>query len=154
MPRKRIVEPWEAELRDKARELRAERDIEILRTAALMLVGRRLDEIAKIIHSAGFSGRPQESAPAVLGVDTRAVAASPDVHPCQECGREAVIKTKPNKFNRTGSWLCRTHIVYRSRYETGTEIKPPEPPPPPPPKPDTGGDVTMSDAFANAETVN
>lgn len=114
MPRRRHRTPsLETEIRVKAKQIMADQMAEAMTAATLIIVSRKLDEIRALLQNAGF---PQIQTPIVLAAN-RAVNSSIDQsgqrpvieHPCVQCGREGVRKTKPNKFNRQGSWYCLAH---------------------------------------------
>lgn len=159
---------WEAELRAKVLDLKAERDIEIMQVAALTLVLRRLDEIKHILGAAHLdpssglglvhstlSGNVGVGASQAVQAVPKAVSEPPIQNPCGECGRESVYRTRRNKFNRTGTWLCPIHLGLKYQYEQVGTARPQlvdaqEAVPVAPDKKDTGGDVSMADAMAEA----
>ena len=165
-PKRKRGSAWEAELRAKARELRDERDIEIMRTAALMLVGRRLDEIRALLQAGGF---PQAAAPmrAAAPAPVQEPQPAPVENPCAHCGRAGVYRTQRNRFNRTGTWLCAIHRVLRAQYEQAGTAQPQlhnEQGAPiadtaetivlaPPEKKDTGGDVPLESVLSALGTA-
>lgn len=164
MKRKRKVSP-EAEIRAKAKQIMAEREAEAYKAAALMIVGRKLDEIADLLRTAGFSS--SNVAQTLQGSVARQVSAVNPAsqpaaiqHPCTYCGVESVYRTKPNRYNRTGTWLCRAHLAMRKQHEqvgtaqpqvinaVETEVVVNGGPALPPEKTDTGVDVGIAHAFA------
>lgn len=158
MKRKRTLSV-EAEIRQRAQQLLRDQEVEAYKTAALLVCSRKLDEIRALLQAAGFT--PLQATPAGMADNAinpaRVSAPAAPVHPCQECGREAVVRTKPNKFNRTGSWLCRIHLALKRQYEQTnkpTQVELEAEPLPSPPKQDTGGDVGIGDAMAAAFGVD
>ena len=160
--RKRKISP-EAEIRAKAKQIMAEREAEAYKAAALMIVSRKLDEIREILSGAGLSARDVSSlvpqgTPVSRNVSL--VQPAPIQHACTYCGAESVYRTKPNRYNRTGTWLCRVHVGLRKQHEqVGTaqpQVMNPEGQavvvnggePLAPEKVDTGVDVGVADAFA------
>jgi len=121
MKRKRRTLSLEAEIKLKARQIMDEQMAEAMKAAALMIVGRKLDEIRQILGAAGLAqpGMVPSGQRIVVGAIGQNGAANGTVHqnpnpsvehPCVQCGREGVRRTKPNRFNRTGSWYCAAHV--------------------------------------------
>ena len=166
MRRKRKTSP-EAEIRAKAKQIMAEREAEAYKAAALMIVSRKLDEIRDLLQGVGYTAANQPVG-LVRNLQTNTQAAVPGVggpqapiqHACTYCGAESVYRTKPNRYNRTGTWLCRVHVGLRKQHEqVGTaqpQVMNPEGQavvvnggaPLAPEKVDTGVDVGVADAFA------
>lgn len=145
--------------------MKIDRDAEIYKVAALTIVSRKLDEITDLLRSAGFGqsagGIYQKmAAMGAPGVRPPSVTPVGIQHPCTYCGVESVYRTKPNRYNRTGTWLCRAHLAMRSQHEQAaaappqaanaveTEVVVNGGPPLAPEKVDTGVDVGIADAFS------
>ena len=82
------------------------------KAAALMICSRKLDEIRAILQGAGVAQVGQFSIAGQISAQPVVRQAAPVVeHPCVQCGREGIRRTKPNAFNRTGSWYCQAHVA-------------------------------------------
>lgn len=108
MPRRRYRAPsLETEIRVKAKQIMADQMAEAMTAATLIIVSRKLDEIRALLQNAGF---PQIQTPVLAANRNTGINQGVSIeHPCVQCGREGVRKTKPNKFNRQGSWYCLAH---------------------------------------------
>ena len=109
----------EAEIRAKARQIMDDQMAEAMKAAALMIVGRKLDEIRTILSSAGLG---RELAVVAQGApynpSRQPVVQQQTVeHACVTCGRESIRRTKPNQWNRTGSWYCPIHVGLAAQSE-------------------------------------
>lgn len=106
----------DAQIRAQAKQIYAAGMAEAYKGAALALVGQKLDEIRTILVTAGVGipGAYQANQFAaqraqLAGVAGQTPVPAPVENPCVQCGRTGVRKTRPNAFNRTGSWYCAAH---------------------------------------------
>lgn len=106
----------EAEIKLKAKQIIQEREAEAYKAAALMICSRKLDEVSSLLRSIGATSTGIAMAQSGISGAPAARPISPVIqpnpveHPCCQCGREGVRRTKPNRFNRTGSWYCAAHV--------------------------------------------
>jgi hypothetical protein len=104
------------EVRQTARQIADNGMAEAMKAATLMIVSRKLDEIRTMLAASGMSGGitlPPTSPPLQPSPPLAPVIK----HPCVQCGREGVYKSKPSQWNRTGSWHCRIHMVLATTTE-------------------------------------
>ena len=103
----------DAEIRLAAKQIMATQMAEAYKAAALGIVARKLDEIRAILNAAGVGQVYSGSIPAFNATGPAPVRPVATVveHPCVQCGREGIRRTKPNAFNRTGSWYCQAHVA-------------------------------------------
>ena len=98
----------DAEIRAAAKQIMATQMAEAYKAAALGIVARKLDEIRAILQGAGVA---QLLVSPAMAIQAPTVARPIVEHPCVQCGREGIRRTKPNAFNRTGSWYCQAHVA-------------------------------------------
>lgn len=121
--RKRTRVPsLETQIRESAKQIHATGMQEAMKAAAYMVVAKKLDELKAILQ--GISTSPNARNLQFDGVQHQVNGAGVRVeggavveHPCSYCGRESVYRTRPHKFNRTGTWLCRAHLPLRRQHE-------------------------------------
>jgi hypothetical protein len=111
----------ESEIRAKAKQIRDDQMAEAMKAAALMIVARKQDEIIALLRSVGatnFLQAPTRSTQQIFGVGAQPTAQPAAIeHPCVQCGREGIKRTKPNQWNRTGSWYCQVHAGLAAKTE-------------------------------------
>lgn len=100
----------DAQIRAQAKQIYEAGMAQAYQGAALAIVAGKLDEIRILLQAAGFSANIPVGNTNGRMVQTFAPAPPPPVeNPCVQCGRTGVRKTRPNAFNRTGSWYCAAH---------------------------------------------
>jgi len=176
--RRRKVVSLESEIRAKAKQIMDDQMAEAMKAAALMIVGRKLDEIRGLLQGAGFvSGQPFG-----VGLAPQSLSRSGDAglrpqpqpveNPCFQCGRPGVRKSPRTKWG-PGQWACAAHVLLLAitvdedkvdaTFALNTEPGP-KPPPGPvqivhtPPKEEAPGSDSPEAALAalgvqNAESV-
>lgn len=170
----------DAEIRQSARQIYESGLGEAMKAAALVVVARKLDEIRNLVVASGLSINgldqnailPGLSVPLPGAQPSPPPVAPPPLNPCVHCGRPGVYRSKPNPFNRTGSWVCRAHLPLVGQIEAedrfdrtlGGEAPPPAQnpvvvPSVPPPSPGSNGPVaagasSLAEAMGMAELVN
>jgi len=116
----------DAEIRASAKQIYESGMAEAMRAAALMIVARKLDEVRTILGAVGIN--TNNVAGMVGGLPSNGVVQpvrqqQPAIeHPCVQCGREGVRKTRPNQWNRTGSWYCYDHQALAARSEVEDQV--------------------------------
>jgi len=167
MCRRRRVASIEKQIADKVRVIQRDGMAEIMRTAALIQVGEELAKLRQILEAVGVGASNPVRNAVLQGTNgppsSPSVGTTPAIQPaCAYCGRESIYRTKVHKFNRTGTWLCKAHLPLRAQHESSSVSTSPEgvvedsgtggtsvnSAPLPADRPDTGTDVTASDAFA------
>ena len=166
--RRRRMTSLNAEIRQSAKQIHAQGMAEAMRAATLMVCTKKLEEIRLILVANGFGNGPP------LSRDSPSLAVSPlpsppatsqqppaVKNPCVHCGREGVYRTRPNQWNKVGSWYCRTHMVLAGQIEAedrmdrvlpvAAAVATPEPVQPvvQPPQPSPGAS-TLADALGMA----
>jgi len=101
----------QGEIRRSAKQIYEQGMAEAMKAAALLIVARKLDEVHALLVGSGVGTSAVRNT--AVPPTTPATTPSPPAvkHPCVHCGRESIYKSKPNQFNRTGSWVCRVHMV-------------------------------------------
>ena len=164
--RRHRTESLNGEIRRSAKSIYNQQMGDAMKAAALMVVARKLDEVRQILVACGLNSTAVPvTSPAVVFPQT-ATPAPPIpaavTNPCVHCGRSGIYKTKPNQFNKTGSWFCRTHMALGGQIEAEdrfdrslTQIAPAPPPEVPPTSvPPAAGASSLSEAMGLAELVN
>jgi len=131
-----------------------------MRAAALLVVSRKLDEIRSLLVAGGVGSLTAavNGAPTVVAVSPTA-APVPPKNPCVQCGRPGVYRSKPNQFNKTGSWFCRIHIVLGTggdlEDQMDRSLQPTMVPSPPQVSPQASppGASTLAEAMMGAQVV-
>lgn len=149
----------EVEIRRSAQQIFDSGMGEAMKAAALMICARKLDEVRSILAATGFNGLVTGvSVTATPPVQAVATPAPPPIkNPCVQCGRTGVYKTKPNQFNRSGSWYCRAHLVLGRSGEAEDQMDrmlTPTPPAAPPiiqPQAAPSGASSLAEAMGMAE---
>ena len=159
-----------AEIRQSAKQIYETGMAEAIKVATLAIVSRKLDEIRTIVNlvANGFGNGPP------LSRDSPSLAVSslpsppstsqqPPVvkNPCVHCGREGVYRTRPNQWNKSGSWFCRVHMSLGAGVEAEDRMDRTINPVPPsaaaapavPPQPVPGAS-TLAEAMGIAEIVD
>lgn len=94
---------------------------EALKAATLIIVSKKLDEIQRTLLALGANNLTPNNA--VTFTPPPQPAPSPLAkNPCQHCGREGIYKSKPNQWNRTGSWYCRAHMALAGQIEADDKM--------------------------------
>ena len=113
--RRRRGSTLESEIRASAKQIYANGMSEAMKAAALLVVSRKLDEIRTLLSASGLGGAALGAGtPSPLfptATPTPAAQPSPPQiqNPCVTCGRPGVYRSRPNQFNKSGSWYCRVH---------------------------------------------
>ena len=112
----------EAQLRQQAKSIYETGMVEAVRVATLGLILKKQDEITALLRAAGIE---QHSVVRVVGGTAPAPAPRAPVYDgptCFQCGRPATRKSRPNKFNPTGSWACQVHEVLLAKSESEDRV--------------------------------
>lgn len=118
--RRRRGPSLEAEIRASARQIHETGMAEAMKAAALLIVARKLDEVRTLLMAAGYTSSGAVGSSPGTTIGTAAMASPPAAavkNPCKLCGRAGIYKSKPNQFDRTGSWLCRIHMALGTAQE-------------------------------------
>lgn len=131
----------DAEIKKAAKQIYESGMADAYKSAALSIVGRKLDEIKAILQAAGLQGAmgAGNHAPAPQAAPQRP-APRPDGPVCTHCGLPAVRRAKPNRFIvGPPPWYCLVHAGIAGKIEaedaldgaligaTGPQIKPKQP---------------------------
>jgi hypothetical protein len=101
----------DAQIMARAREIQASGMAAAMNAAIGQLVLEKLTDIQSLLGATGYQ---VSAGPPLPGIARTATAPPPlqqpkVEHPCTQCGREGVYRTRPNKFNPQGSWYCAAH---------------------------------------------
>jgi len=166
--RRRRMTSLNAEIRQSAKQIHAQGMAEAMRAATLMVCTKKLEEIRLILVANGFgNGPPLSRDSPSLAVSSLpsppATSQQPPVvkNPCVHCGREGVYRTRPNQWNKSGSWFCRVHMSLGAGVEAEDRMDRTINPVPPsaaaapavPPQPVPGAS-TLAEAMGIAEIVD
>jgi hypothetical protein len=102
----------EAQLRREAAKIYESGMAQAYNAAVGQMLVRKIDELLQLAAVTGY--RMDAGAPLIGQMQRSAPPPPPKPaveHPCTSCGQESVYRTKPNAFNRTGSWYCRVHAT-------------------------------------------
>jgi hypothetical protein len=110
-----------AEIRQSAKQIYESGMAEAMKTAALIIVGRKLDEIRGLLQAAGINphtvGGMVVPPTAYQAPSAPQPPRQPEGPQCFSCGRPAVRRSRPNRWNREGSWACQAHAVLLAKDE-------------------------------------
>jgi hypothetical protein len=166
--RRRRSVSLEAEIRQSARQIYASGMADAMKAAALVIVARKLDEIRALVVAGGLSNVAIQNATpgSVSTAQPPPPPSAPEVkNPCVQCGRSGIYKSKPNQWNRTGSWFCRVHMALAGQIEAEDRFDRAMPPVAPPMEPApqqvspqgvqiSPGASSLAEAMGMAEIVN
>lgn len=133
--RRRRTSSLDAELRQTARTIHEQGMADAYKAATLMIVSRKLDEIRGLLVASGLS--TPVAMPLPRDVVATAAPSPPPAqvkNPCKLCGRAGIYKSKPNQFDRSGSWYCRIHMALGTSGEAEDAMDKHLTPAPPPPQ--------------------
>lgn len=109
----------DAQIRAQAKQIYATGMVEAMRVATLGIVAQKLDEIRILLQAAGVGSNARVVG---MGQAVQPPAPAPTGPVCVQCGRPGVRRTRPNKFNRQGSWYCASHAVLAAKTESEDAI--------------------------------
>lgn len=118
----------DSEVRKHAKAIFANGMTEAMKAGMLVVCAQKLDEVQRslseintILRLAGFNA----PLPGLAGTITHSPvmvagggAPPPVEHPCVDCGRAGVRRSKPDPYNPTGSWFCELHKAKAGRQES------------------------------------
>lgn len=102
----------DAQIKAKAKEIYASGMADAMKAATGQLVLQKLAELQSLLAATGYRIDNASAIPPAGPAHPVQPAPPPRPvieHPCTQCGRESVYRSKPHRFNPKGSWYCRDH---------------------------------------------